>query len=139
MLKKTKKYLIPALAVFAVLTIVDMVIHNVLMKDLYLANSNLFRPMAEIKKHCCCFMLANLIFSVAFCYIYSKGHEKKDSIVQGIRFAAWMILLITVPFTIVSYTIYPHPKNLELTWLLAYSVEMLLAGITVAMVFPKIK
>lgn len=139
MLKKTKKYLIPALAIFVVLTIADTIIHDILMKDLYLANSNLFRPMAEIKKHCYSFMLANLIFSVAFCYIYSKGHEKKDSIVQGIRFAVWVILLTVIPMTITSYTIYPHPKNLELAWLIAYSAEMLLAGITVAMVFPKIK
>ena len=137
--KKTKKYLIPALAVFVVLTIADMIIHDMLLKNLYLENSHLFRPMDEIKKHCNYFMLGNMIFSVAFCYIYSKGHEKGDPLKQGVRFALWIILLTVLPCTIVSYTIYPHPKNLELAWLLAYSAETILAGITAAMVFPKIK
>ena len=137
--KKNKKYLISTLTVFVVITVLDMIIHNVLLEDLYLKNSHLFRPMDEINKHCYYFMLGNLIFSGAFCYIYSKGHEKTDSVMQGIRFALWIILLMWVPLTITSYTIYPHPKNLELAWLLASSIETIIAGITVSMVFPKIK
>lgn len=137
--KKNKNYLISTLTVFLVITVLNMIVHNILLEDLYLKNSHLFRPMDEIKKHCHYFMFGNLIFSGAFCYIYSKGHEKTGSVMQGIRFALWIILLMWIPFTITSYTIYPHPKNLELAWLLAYSVETIIAGITVSMVFPKIK
>ena len=137
--KKLKKYAIPALVVFIVLTIFDFVFHGIVMEKLYTQYANLFRPQNVICNHKYFFWLANLIYSFAFYYIYSKGHEKGDPLKQGVRFALWIILLTVLPCTIVSYTIYPHPKNLELAWLLAYSAETILAGITAAMVFPKIK
>ena len=137
--KKLKKYIIPSVAVFVVISLFDMMFHGVLMEKLYLNNSHLFRAQDVIHKHKHYFWIANLIYSFAFCYIYSKGHEKPGSIVQGLRYALWISLLIWVPDTIVSYTIYPHPKNLELAWLMGYTAQTLLAGITVATVFPKTK
>ncbi|MBI3591146.1 MAG: hypothetical protein HY094_07230 [Candidatus Melainabacteria bacterium] len=137
--KKLKKYIIPAAIVFFVISSFDMVFHGMLMEKLYLHNSHLFRPQDVIHKHKYYFWIANLIYSFAFCYIYSKGHEKTGSIAQGLRYALWISLLIWVPDSIVNYTIYPHPKNLELAWLIGYTVQTMLAGVTVATVFRNTK
>ncbi|OGI19512.1 MAG: hypothetical protein A3B68_04295 [Candidatus Melainabacteria bacterium RIFCSPHIGHO2_02_FULL_34_12] len=138
-LKKLKKYILPAVSVFIVITIFDMIFHGILMEKIYLNNSHLFRSQDEICKHKYCFWIANLIFSFAFTYIYSKGHEKTDSLAQGLRYGLWIALLIWVPDALVSYSVYPHPKNLELAWLIGYSIQTILAGITVAYVFQKQK
>lgn len=139
--KKLKKYIIPALAVFVAITIFNIIFHGTLMGDLYLENSQLFRSQDEIQKGKAIMWLADLIYSFAFCYIYSKGHEKdkKGLTMQGIRFGLWITLLMLVPTTLVEYTVFPYPKTLELAWLGGYTVKTLLAGITVANVYPKIK
>lgn len=137
--KKLKKYIMPIVSVFVVVTLFDMVFHGVLMEKLYHTNAHFFRPQDEICKHKCYFWIANLIYSSAFCYIYSKGIEKTSPLAQGLRYGIWISLLIWVPSALVNLAVYPHPKNLELAWLMGYTVKTLIAGATVAFVFPKSK
>lgn len=137
--KKLKKYLIPAFVVFVVITLYNMIFHGILMENIYLDNSHLFRPQDEIQKSKFFMWLANLFYSVAFCYIYSKGHEKTEAVAQGIRYGLWITLMIWIPQALVNYTIYPHPRSLELALLAGYTIQTLLAGITAAAVFPKIR
>lgn len=136
-IKGLKKYLVPTLVVFIVISIIDYIFHGIIMEKIYLANGHLFRPMDEIQKHKHYLWFSNLIFSGAFCYIYSKGIEKKNSIEQGIRYAIWITLLIWVPCTLATYVICPYPKSLVFAWLVGYTIETLIAGITVALTFPK--
>lgn len=138
-LKGLKKYLVPTLIVFVVITVYNMFFHGMVMEKLYLANSHLFRGQDVICKHKYLMWLANLIYSGAFCYIYSKGHEKKNSIEQGIRYGLWISLLIWVPHAIITHVIYPYPKILVLRWLAGYTLQSIIAGITVATVFQKAK
>ena len=132
-----KKYILPTVVVFVVITVFDMVFHGMLMEKLYLANSHLFRPQDEIHKHKYYMWIANLIYSAAFCYIYSKGHEKKNSLEQGIVYGLWISLLIWLPDALVSHVVYPYPKALQIGWLIGYTVQSILAGITIASVYKK--
>lgn len=135
--KKLKKYLIPSLAVFVVITLFNLIFHEIIMEKMYLNNSHLFRPQDEICRHKHFMWIANLIYSFAFCYIYSKGHEKTDLISQGLRYGLWISLLIWVPHILINFTVYPHPKMLELSWLCGYVVQTLIAGVTAAFTFSK--
>ena len=137
--KKLKKYIIPAITVFVVITIFDMIFHGIIMEKLYLTNSHFFRPQDEMQKHKYYFWIANIIYSFALTYIFSKGLEKGKPIAQGLRYGLWITLLIWVPNAIVDYTVYPHPKTLELAWLIGNTAQSLIAGITLAMTFPKSK
>lgn len=131
-----KKYIVPTIIVFIVITIFNMLFHGVFMEKLYLNNSEFFRPHDLICKKKYFLWLATLIYSVAFCYIYSKGHEKKESnLMQGIRYGLWISLLIWIPDVIVSYTIHPFPKDLQIGWLIGYTVQSIIAGITIATVY----
>ena len=135
-----KKYFMPTLFVFVVIMIFNIIFHGYIMENLYLSNSHFFRPQDEIQKHRYFMWIANLIYSFAFCYIYSKGHEKKeDPLAQGIRFGLWMSLLIWLPHTIINLTIFPYPKSLEVAWLAGYITQSVLAGITAAVVMAKAK
>lgn len=133
-----KKYVMPTIIVFIVITVYNMIFHGMLMEKLYLANSQYFRNPDVICKHKYLMWIANLIYSFAFCYIYSKGHEKKeDTIAQGARFGLWISLLVWVPHTIVGYTVYPFPVALHIKWLTGYTIQSILAGIIAAKVFNK--
>jgi len=132
-----KKYLLPTVIVFIVVSIFNIVFHGQIMDKLYLDNSQFFRPQDEIQKHKYYMWIANFIYSAAFVYIYSKGHEKKNAIEQGIRYGLWISLLIWIPDALVTFTIFPYPKALHLGWLVGYVVQSIVAGITVASVYKK--
>ncbi len=134
-----KKYVMPTVAVFVVITLFGMIFHGMIMDDLYLKHSHFFRPQDEICKQKYYMWLANLIFSLAFCYIYSKGHENKETFAQGIRFGLWVSLLIWLPDALISYCVYLYPKKLILGWLIGYTTQSILAGITVAFMYKSSK
>lgn len=135
-----KKYLIPTVYVFLAIMVFNYIFHGVLMEKLYLTNSHLFRPQAYIHKHKYIMWLANFIYSFAFCYMYSKGHEKKeDTIAQGVRYGLWVSLLAWIPSSIVNYTIFPHPAILHIKWMVGYTVQSILAGIIASILFTKAK
>lgn len=133
-----KKYVMPTIIVFIVITIFNIIFHGMIMEKMYLANSHYFRNPDIIHKHKYLMWIANLIYSFAFCFIYSKGHEKReDTLGQGARFGLWISLLIWVPQAIVGYTIYPIPAVLQIRWLVGYTIQSLIAGMTAAKVFSK--
>lgn len=132
-----KKYLLPTVIVFIVITIFNLVFHGMVMEKLYLDNSHFLRPQDEIQKHKHYMWIANFIYSSAFVYIYSKGHEKKNAIEQGIRYGLWISLLIWIPDALVTFTVFPFPKAMHLGWLIGYVVQSIIAGITVATVYKK--
>ena len=134
-----KKIALPTILVFAVITIFNIVFHGVFMEKIYNANSYFFRPHDVIAKHRYYMWLANFIYSFAFCYMYSKGHDKKaNNIAQGFRYGIWISLLIWLPDAIINYTIYPFPKTLVLKWLAGYTLQSLLAGMTASTTYNKV-
>lgn len=134
---KLKKYLMPTLTVFVVIAVYNFIFHGMIMEKHYLAYSHFFRPQDEIKKMQTYMYLANLIYSFAFCYIYSKGHESGKNATQGIKFGIWVSLLIFLPQTLINIAIFPYPKALVLKWLIGYSVQAIVAGWIAATVFKK--
>ena len=136
---KVKKYFLPITVVFVVVTVFNMIFHGMLMEKVYMHYSHFFRPHNEICKHKLYMWLGNLIYAAAFYYIYTKGHEGKKDIVQGMRYGIWISLLIWVPQAIINYTVYPYPKSLVLAWLVGYTVQSIIAGIVASLVYAKVK
>lgn len=133
-----KNLLLPTLAVFIAVTAFNIIFHGVVMDKVYLDNSHFFRPQDEIQKHKIYFWIADLIYSYAFCYVYSKGHEKKENIAsQGLKYGLWISLLVWIPSTIVSCVIFPFPIALQLRWLIGYVIQSIIAGMVVSYVFTK--
>ena len=132
-----KKFLLPLVAVFGVVTVFDLVFHEFIMSKIYLEYSALFRAQDEIQKHSNLMHIANIIYSSAFCYIYSKGYEPGKSVSQGIRYAIWISLLLWIPQAIVHTVIFPYPKILQISWLIGYVVQTVLAGITVTTTYKE--
>ena len=132
-----KKFLLPFVAVFGVITVFNLIFHEFLMSKLYFDNSELFRSQDEIQKGQTLMHIANLIYSFTFCYIYSKGYESGQSLAQGIRYGIWISLLIWLPQLIVDYVVFPYPTVLQISWFIGYTVQTLLAGVTLATTYKE--
>ena len=136
-LHNIKKFLLPLVAVFGVITVFNLIFHEFLMSKIYFDNSHLFRSQDEIQKGQTFMHVANLIYSFVFCYIYSKGYESGRSLAQGIRYGIWISLLIWLPQLIIDYTIFPYPKILQISWFIGYTIQTLLAGVTLAATYKE--
>lgn len=127
-----KKFFIPTLGVFGVITAFHFIFNEIIIGGYYLEYNHLFKPQDEIQKNQNLLYLANLFFSIAFIYIYSKGHENKNPIVQGIKFGLWVTALMWIPLAIVNHVYYSYPRVLEIGWFIEHITESILAGVTAA-------
>jgi len=130
-----KKLILPVLGVFGVITAFNLLFNEWVLSNYYLDYNHLFKPQDEIQKKGFLLHIANLIFSIAFCYIYSKGHEEKKSLAQGIRYGIWISLLIWLPMILTNIVYFPYPRTLEILWFVEYITQSILAGTTAAYIF----
>jgi hypothetical protein len=120
-----KKVALAGLAVFVAWSLLDMVIHGVILKSAYESSSHLWRPMAEMKMNL--IHVVVLIAAFVFVSIYgwfvtekSPGAALKYGILYG--FGAG------VSMGYGSYAVIPMPYHIALVWFLGTLVEFALAG-----------
>ena len=68
-----KKFFLPVIAVFGVITVFNLIFNEFILGKYYLDYSHLFKPQDDIQKNSFLLHIANLIYTIAFCYIYSKA------------------------------------------------------------------
>ncbi len=127
-----RKLIIGFIAVFVVFMILDYLIHNVLLASLYEETEHLWRPAEEMKSWI--FFITGLFFAFFFTLIFSKGYEGKG-IMEGVRYGLYVALLVHVPGAYVSYAVMPIPYALALQWFLYGTIQFILLGILLALVY----
>jgi hypothetical protein len=105
----SKKFLIAWLVVFVGWFVGSYVVHGTLLRADYMHLSNLFRPEADAGKYFPLMILAHLLLSGAFVWIYQRGRENKPLLGQGIRFGLAVAMLTVVPTYIIYYVVQPMP------------------------------
>lgn len=70
-----KRWVLAALAAFAVIFVLDMIVHMCLLKGLYDQTSALWRPPAEARQICWLMKVGTVLFAGLFAWIYAKGYE----------------------------------------------------------------
>ncbi len=75
----------------------------------YAALSNLFRKESEAQNFFPLMIVAHIIMSGAFVWIYARGVEAKPWPGQGIRYGVAIVLLTTVPLYLIYYVVQPMP------------------------------
>ena len=104
-----KRFFLAWLAVFIAWFIGSFIVHGVLLHADYAQLSNLFRKEAEAQNFFPLMILAHIIMSGAFVWIYARGVEPKPWLGQGIRYGVAIILLTTVPLYLIYYVVQPMP------------------------------
>ncbi len=122
MLKRT---ILAGVTVFLALSILDFVIHGVLLEPTYQATADLWRPMEEMNMA----LIYVVTLAVTACFVTLYAHLITPKSVQaGIKFGALFGLASGISMGLGTYTVMPIPSNLAWSWLLASLVQFVAAG-----------
>jgi hypothetical protein len=132
-----KRFLLAWLVVFIAWFLGSFVVHGVLLHDDYKSLSNLFRPEAEAQKYFALMLLAHVLLSGAFTWIYARGVEPKPWLGQGVRYGIAIALLTTVPGYLIYYVVQPLPGMLVVKQIVFDGILMLVLGAVVAFMYRR--
>ena len=129
-----KRSFFAVLAIFLAWSILDFLIHGLLLKPTYQATASLWRPEAEMKMG---FMsLVTVMVSLCFVAIYSLMIEAK-SWATGLKYGVLFGLGAGTSMGFGSYCFMPISLFLASTWCLGTLVEFTVAGAIVGFVIRK--
>ena len=121
----TKRTIWAVVAVFIAWSILDFILHGLLLRSSYEATANLWRPMGQMKMPLMYFV--TLVFSACFVLIYGLLVGQK-SLAAGIRFGALFGLATGISMGFGSYSYMPIPLTLAWSWFFGSWIEAITAG-----------
>ena len=94
----------------------------------------LFRTDADSQQYFPWMILAHVLLSGAFVWIYAKGVESRDWFPQGLRYGVAIALLTIVP-TYIIYFVVTFFLSRRATWSLPFTLLVLVAGLIPLLIF----
>jgi len=120
-----KKALIAVVAVFVAWTVLDYVIHQLILASTYAATANLWRPMEEMRMGL--LSVVTLISSFVFVFIYFCFFAERG-IGVGVKYGLLFGFGSGVSMAYGCFAVMPIPYHMALTWFLGTMVETTVAG-----------
>ncbi|OGR00780.1 MAG: hypothetical protein A2505_02925 [Deltaproteobacteria bacterium RIFOXYD12_FULL_55_16] len=111
--------------VFIAWSIMDFILHGILLRPTYEATANLWRPMDQMNMPLMYFV--TLIFTGCFVLIYGFMVRQK-SLASGLLFGALFGLATGISMGFGSYSYMPIPLTLAWGWFLGSWLEAIIAG-----------
>jgi hypothetical protein len=130
-----KKYMIAWALIFVAWFLGSFLIHGVLLHSDYAQLPNLFRTEADAQKYFPLMILAHVILSGAFVWIYARGAEAKPWVAQGVRFGIAVALLTAVPTYMIYFVVQPMPGDMVIKQIVYDGALMIILGVIVAWVY----
>src|SRR3990170_5803721 len=124
----TKRTILAVVGVFIAWSILDFILHGLLLRSTYEATANLWRPMDQMNTPLMYFL--TLVFAVCFVLIYGLLVGQK-SLASGIRFGALFGLATGITMGFGSYSYMPIPLTLAWSWFFGSWIESITAGVIV--------
>jgi hypothetical protein len=135
----TKKFLLAFILVFVLVEVTNYIIHVAILGPVYASEEIkvIFRPEEEMSGMMWIMRVVDLIWSFFFVFFFVKGYENRG-IAEGLRFGLYVALFFNLVNVYGQYAVYPIPYYLALQWFLYGLVQVLILGVTVALVYkPK--
>ena len=104
-----KKFLVAWIVLFVAWFIGSFIVHGVLLSADYMHLTSLFRAEGDQQKYFPWLIVAHVMLSGAFVWIYARGVESKPWLAQGVRFGIAVAFLTTVPTYIIYFAVQPMP------------------------------
>jgi hypothetical protein len=130
-----KRFFLAWLVLFIAWFIGSFIVHGVLLHADYAQLSNLFRKESEAQSFFPLMVLAHIIMSGAFVWIYARGVEAKPWLGQGIRYGVAIVLLTTVPLYLIYYVVQPMPGATVVKQIVFDGILVLILGAIVAFMY----
>ena len=121
-----KRIFLAAIVVFVLWSVLDFIVHGLILKSAYASTASLWRPMAEMKMGL--MYVAVFIAALAFSAIYGYLVAKK-SLMAGLTYGLLYGIAVGVGMGYGSYSMMPIPYSMAITWFLSTIIEAILGGI----------
>jgi hypothetical protein len=131
----SKKFIIVWIVLFVAWFLGSFVVHGLLLRSDYMHLANLFRTEGDEQQHFPLMILAHVILSGAFVWIYARGAEAKPWMAQGVRFGVAVALLTAVPTYMIYFVVQPMPGDVVIKQIVCDSVLMVVLGMIVAWLY----
>jgi hypothetical protein len=130
-----KKFLIAWVVVFIVWFFGSFAVHGVLLRSDYMQLTNLFRADGDQWKFFPLMIVAHVILSGAFVWIYARGAEAKPWMAQGLRFGLAVALLTVVPTYMIYFVVQPMPGDVVIKQIVYDGALTIILGMIVAWLY----
>jgi hypothetical protein len=120
-----KRTIWAVVAVFVAWSVLDFILHGLLLRSTYEATASLWRPMDQMNIPLMYFV--TFIFTVCFVLIYGLLVGQK-SLMSGIRYGALFGLASGISMGFGSYCYMPIPLTLAWIWFIGSWIEAIAAG-----------
>ena len=120
-----KRSLWAILAIFVAWSILDLLLHGVILRNTYVATANLWRLPEEMKRATMAFV--TLLHAVFFVAMYAALVDRK-SLRRGLLYGLLFGATIGLGMGFGTWCVMPIPASLAWTWFLGTTVEAAVAG-----------
>jgi hypothetical protein len=127
-----KRILLAAGAVFVAVQLLEFVLNALFMKAANQQLEGLWRPDMESKIWL--MYVFGAFVALLFTFIFVKGREGKG-LAEGVRYGLIMWMFVTVPMNVAWWVMLPIPHSVMVRWTLFGLLEMVVAGILVAVIY----
>jgi hypothetical protein len=126
-----KRFFIAWIVMFVAWMAGSFVVHGTLLQGEYAKlTTTLFRPPADAQKYFPLLLLAHVILTGAFVWIYARGVQAgKPWLGQGLRFGIAAALLTAVPTYTIYYVVQPTPGALAVQQIVYDGILIVLLGL----------
>jgi len=130
-----KKFIKAWIVIFVAWFLGSFAVHGVLLRSDYSRLSNLFRAEGEQQNYFPLMILAHVILSGAFVWIYARGAEAKPWMTQGARYGVAVALLTIVPTYMTYFVVQPMPADVVMKQIVFDGVLTVILGTIVAWLY----
>jgi hypothetical protein len=120
-----KRFILSVIVVFLAWSVMDYIIHGVILQSSYAATASLWRPMAQMKMGV--MYVSVLIAAIAFVLIFSQFFSKKG-VGMGLKYGLCFGIATGVSMGYGSYSVMPIPYHMAFTWFLGSVIEAAVGG-----------
>lgn len=129
-----KRFVLACVGVYVVYQVLSFIINTFILGDTYLALASVWRPEAEMMSKMWILFLTSAVWTVLFCYIFTRGYENKG-VMEGVRYGLMIGLFVGLPFSYESYAVYPITIGLAHAWVIASVVMSIACGAVLAAIY----
>jgi hypothetical protein len=132
----SKRFVVAWVVLFVLWMLEGMVVHGIVLGPDYKGLPQLFRPEADAQGQFGWMILAHVLVSGAFVWIYERGiAPDKGWLEQGMRYGIAVALLTVVPTYLIYFAVQPLPGALVGKQIVLDAIGLLVFGIVVAWLY----
>jgi hypothetical protein len=124
-----------AVAAWFVSILVGYVVNDILLTDIYAPNAAAMRAEDAMMANMPLGFAATLVGFFAFAYMYAKGYEGTNGIMEGLRFGVLVAVMLSCFAIVWQYVVYPITGTMLVAMIVDTMVELPLYGALVGAIY----